>query len=91
MDRIFSALLLSLLLLLQSYGVYGAPPQPRGKWWGTWCWSFLSLPPACLGTGKELKEEEIPNVSQRNKRAFSSIFPRQQNLEMCLLLPVALL
>ncbi|NXX45751.1 MATN1 protein, partial [Tricholaema leucomelas] len=30
MDRIFSALLLSLLLLLQSYGACGAPPQPRG-------------------------------------------------------------
>lgn len=31
MDRIFSALLISLLLLLQSYGVYGTPPQQRGK------------------------------------------------------------
>ncbi|XP_029820450.1 cartilage matrix protein [Manacus vitellinus] len=30
MARIFSALLLSLLLLLQSYTVCGAPPQPRG-------------------------------------------------------------
>ncbi|NXH68884.1 MATN1 protein, partial [Hydrobates tethys] len=30
MDRIFSALLLSLLLLLQSDGVCGAPQQPRG-------------------------------------------------------------
>ncbi|NXN72409.1 MATN1 protein, partial [Himantopus himantopus] len=30
MDRIVSALLLSLLLLLQSYGVCGAPPQLRG-------------------------------------------------------------
>ncbi|NWX90015.1 MATN1 protein, partial [Nothoprocta ornata] len=30
MDRIFSGFLLSLLLLLQGYGVYGAPPQTRG-------------------------------------------------------------
>ncbi|POI31094.1 hypothetical protein CIB84_005156 [Bambusicola thoracicus] len=30
MDGIFSALQLSLLLLLQSCGVWGAPPQPRG-------------------------------------------------------------
>ncbi|PKU33354.1 hypothetical protein llap_16342 [Limosa lapponica baueri] len=30
MDRTVSALLLSLLLLLQSYGACGAPPQPRG-------------------------------------------------------------
>ncbi|NXA54495.1 MATN1 protein, partial [Nothocercus julius] len=30
MDRIFSGFLLSLLLLLQSRGVYGAPPQTRG-------------------------------------------------------------
>ncbi|XP_019367607.1 PREDICTED: cartilage matrix protein [Gavialis gangeticus] len=30
MDRIFSGFLLSVLLLFQNYGVYGAPPQPRG-------------------------------------------------------------
>lgn len=81
MDRIFSALLLSLLLLLQSYGVCGAPPQPRGKRgaqrWDAWCPSSVSLPPPCSGTGKETKEKEIPNISQGSKGAFSNIFPRQ--------------
>lgn len=95
MDRIVSALLLSLLLLLQSYGVCGAPPQPRGKWGAqrrdARCPSSTSLPPACFGTGKEMKEEEIPNTSQGGKGAFSNIFPRQQNLDMCLLLPVTVL
>ncbi|XP_067386818.1 cartilage matrix protein [Emydura macquarii macquarii] len=30
MDRIFSGFLLSVLLLFQDHGIYGAPPQPRG-------------------------------------------------------------
>lgn len=60
MDRTSSALLLS-LLLLQTYGVCGAPHQPRGKWGAqrrdAWCQPSTSLLPACWGTGKEVKEE----------------------------------
>lgn len=95
MDRIFSALLLSLLLLLQSYGVCGAPPQPRGKRgaqrWDARCPSSVPLPPACFWTGRRRRKKKYP-TSVREAKELSQMFSQGSGawrcVHICLLLCV---
>lgn len=91
MDGIFCALPLSLLLLLQSCGVWGAPPQPRGKWELN---AVGSVPKFWLPTCWGLHGAEGGSNTQlltKKQRASSTILHQTDRHRGGLLLPVSLL